>query len=164
MNEPAMVSGDGSGPSVRAGVETSRTRTFRKPRGQRGLDLVDVEVELVRPNAVEADVEDEVRVRRLASELDQRRLAGRPSRRRCSTFSNRVRPDLPLVDLHGADCRADLVELDEKDLAGPVLVEGDGFRGARVGVGDGARPCPSAPSASGPGRGSRARSPRSPRS
>ena len=60
MNAPAIVSGDGSVPSVSAGSETSRTRTLRNERRERRLDLVDVEVELVRADADQPDVEDEV--------------------------------------------------------------------------------------------------------
>jgi hypothetical protein len=48
--------------------------------GERGLDLVGVEVEGVRADADEADVEDEVRVRPAGDELDERGL-GRDGRR-----------------------------------------------------------------------------------
>ena len=54
-----------------------------------------------------------------------------------SSFSNRVLPTWcsVTVTLRPAAC---LLELDEEHLAGPVLVEGDGLRGAGVGVGDAA--------------------------
>ena len=75
MKAPAMVSGDGSVPSVRAGELRSRTRTLRNDASERGLDLLGIEVELVRADADDPDVEDEVRVA-LALEAVDRGPAG----------------------------------------------------------------------------------------
>ena len=76
MKAPAIVSGDGSGPSVSAGTDASRTRTLRKLGARAVLDLVGVEVELVAADADQPDVEDEVRIGPCREQLDQRRLAG----------------------------------------------------------------------------------------
>ena len=77
-----------------------------------------------------------------------------------SAFSKRVRPTWRSRTVT-VRAPAVVVELDEEDLAGAVLVERDRLRGAGVGVGRRCRPCPSGPSASGRARGSRGRSPRS---
>ena len=113
MNAPAMVSGDGSAPSVSAGSETSRTRTLRNDGGEGGLDLVGVEVELVRPDADEPDVEDEVRVGPRGQRRDRASAGSRWPLASSSSFSNVVAPTGPLLD---RDDRASApsVELDEE--------------------------------------------------
>ena len=52
-----------------------------------------------------------------------------------STFSNVVRPDLALLDRDAARPVGRRVEGHEEGLAGPILVEGDRFRRAGIGVG-----------------------------
>ena len=100
MKAPTIVSGDGSGPSVRAGSETSRTRTLRND----GASAVSIssrsQVELVGPDADEPDVEDEVGIGRAArlstragwladgAGVDLELLEARPA-------------DLPLLDRDG---------------------------------------------------------------
>ena len=134
MNAPAIVSDDGSGPSVRAGTEPSRTRTFRNAGASGDLDLVDVEVEVVAADAHETDVEDEVRVRARHEALDEGRLAGH--RRGIQLEAVEAGPaDLAFLDADGPSARP-LVERDQEDLAGSILVERDRLGGAGVGVGD----------------------------
>ncbi len=129
MNAPAIVSGDGSGPSVRAGIETSRTRDLEERRGDGRLDLVGVEVEVVAADADQADVEDEVRVGSADEQLDEGRLA-RHGRGVDLEPVEAGPPDLVLLDRHRPGARV-LVELDEEDLAGPILVERDRLRARR---------------------------------
>ena len=137
MNAPAIVSADGSGPSVRAGMRRVADADLEEGRRERGLDLVEVEVELVGTDADEARIEDEVRVRPRREQRDQGRLALDGGG--VDLDLGEARPaDLVLLDRHLPPPGA-LVELDEEDLAGPILVEGDRLGRARVGVGDRAR-------------------------
>ena len=138
MNAPAIVSGDGSAPSVSAGMRRIADADLEERRRERGLDLVEVEVELVRPDADEPDVEDEVGVGALRERLDEGRLAGDGRGVELEPCSNGV---LPTCRSSTVTVRAPavVVELDEEHLAGPVLVEGDRLGRAGVGVGDAAR-------------------------
>ena len=63
MNAPAIVSGDGQGALGQGGQAHVADPHLEERPGQRGLDLVEVQVELVRPDADHAGVEDEVRDR-----------------------------------------------------------------------------------------------------
>ena len=124
--------------------------------GQGGFDLVEVQVELVRADADDPRVEDEVRIGSLLERLDERGL-GRDARGVELELLEPRRADLVLLDRDRASA-AGLLELDQEDLAGAVLVEGDGFRRARVGVRDPAGPGLLRRSASDRGPGNRSRS------
>ncbi len=130
MKAPATVSGDGS--------DAARERRHRpvadahlEERGREArLDLVDVEVEVVRPDPDEPDVEHEVRVGALLERVDQRGLA----LDRGGVELGPVEPgpsDDALLDGHDP-LAGRLVQLDQQHLAGPVLVQGDRLRCARV--------------------------------
>ena len=60
MNAPAIVSGDGSAPSVRAGALTSNTHL--EERCRQGRLVVEIQVEVVRAHADDPRIEDEVRI------------------------------------------------------------------------------------------------------
>ena len=137
----------------------SRTRTLRNDGASSRLDLVDVEVELVRRTPMSRTSRTRSGSARLASVVDERGwlVDGRGV-------------ELELARTGPADTRSStvtirlpsrLVELDEEHLAGAVLVERDRLGRARVGVGDARRPGPAASSASGRARGSRGGWPRS---
>ena len=87
---------------VRRGERALRQRRHRavahaeleEPVGELGLDLVDVDVQLVRPDADQLDVEHEVRIGAFGELRDEARAASRPSRRRAAMRSNRVLPTL----------------------------------------------------------------------
>ena len=163
MKAPGDRVGRRQGPSVRAGMRRVADADLQERRAR------------ARPRSR--------RCRGRARPAGRRRAGRRargPGRRACAsvsmsagwvatvaasswTASKRRPADLALLDLDRAPA-GDLVELDEQDLAGAVLVERDGLRGAGVGVRDAARPCPAGRSASGRGRGSRGRSRRSRRS
>ena len=104
MNAPAIVSGDGRAPSVSAGRLTSRTRTLRNDPRQRRLDLVEMQVELVRPDADHPGVEDEVRIALLGERLDERRLRGDVGGVELDLLEPR-RADLPFLDRDRASSR-----------------------------------------------------------
>ena len=124
-------------------------------RRERGLDLVEMQVELVGTDPDEARIEDEVRVRPRREQRDQGGLALDGGGVDLDLGEARP-PDLVLLDRHLPPAGA-LVELHEEDLAGPVLVEGDRLGRSRVGVGDRAGAARPASSASGRARGSRDR-------
>ena len=137
MKAPAIVSGDGSAPSVSAGSDPSRTRTLRNDGARAASISSSVEVELVGSDADEPDVEDEVRIG-LAAQASRPAPAGWSGRshpaRASRTASCRPAAPRPLTVLAAIA----LVELDEQHLAGAILVERHGLGGAGVGVRDGA--------------------------
>ena len=100
---------------------------------QRRLDLVDVEVELVRADADQPDVEHRGPCSRRRGAWRRARAA---TRRVAASISLRSNVVLPTTRSSTATVlRVALpVERHEQHLAGLVLVERDGLRGARVGV------------------------------
>ena len=97
---------------------------MRKDAGQRGLDLVEVQVELIRADTDHPGVEDEVRIALLGERLDERRLGGDVGGVELDLLEA-GRADLPFLDGDRAST-VDLLELDEEDLAGAVLVSATG--------------------------------------
>ena len=137
MKAPAMVSGDGSGPSVSAGTETIADADLEEERGERVLDLDGIEVQVVTADACQPNVEDEVGVGPCGEQLDQCRLAG-DGRGIDLGLVEAGLADLELADGDGPGSGT-VVELDEERLAGAVLVECDRLRGPGIGVRDAAR-------------------------
>ncbi len=135
MNAPAIVSG-----RRQRALGQRRHRRVAHPDLEEGgregdLDLIEVEVELVPADADQPDVEDEVRIGLGRQQVDQGRLAG--DRGGIDLELGEPGPsDLSLVDRRGPLAGL-LVELDQQDLARPVLVEGDRLGRAGVGVRDG---------------------------
>ena len=138
MKAPTIVSGDGSGPSGQGRQRGVPNAHLEERRGEARLDLVEVEVQLVRSNADEADVEDQVGIGGGGQRVDEGRLAGHGARVDLALLEARL-ADLALLDLDRPRA-VPLVELDQEHLAGSVLVQGHGLGRAGVGVGDRAGP------------------------
>ena len=75
MKAPAIVSGDGQDALGQRRHRAVADAHLQERRREARLDLVDVEVQLVRAHADQPDVEDEVRVGPLRQRLDEGRLA-----------------------------------------------------------------------------------------
>ncbi len=131
MKAPAMVSGDGSGPVVKAGDVAHPDLEERRREGR--LDLVEIEVELVRSDAHDPDVQHEIRIRGRDQRIHEGRLGGQGAGVELAFLEARA-ADLAFLDFDGSSTVA-LLELDEEHLAGAILVEGHGFGCPGVGVG-----------------------------
>ena len=134
MNAPATVSGRGQDPLGQGRQRDVADPGLEERARERRLDLVRIEVEVVRPDADEPDVEHEVRVRLRAQRRDQRRLAGHAAGVELELLELR-RADRALLHLDRAP-RGVRGQLDEEDLASPVLVERDRLRRPGVAVRD----------------------------
>ena len=103
-------------------------------RRQGALDLVRIQIQIIREEPRQPHVEHEVRVGVAAQDIDQLRLALDAGDVQIQLLG----PGLPdSFGLDGYDVAAVLVlQRDDQDLARTVLVHGYGFRCARVSVGD----------------------------
>ena len=119
MNAPATVSGDGNAPLGQGWHGSVPDAHLEERRRERHLDLIEVEVELVAPDAGQPDIEDEVRVGARGQEGHEGRLAvDRRGVDLCFLETGLADPALLDRDRLGP---SSVVELDEEDLAGPGL-------------------------------------------
>ena len=126
MNAPTTVSGDGRAPSVRPARPSVADADLQERAAQRRLDLLDVEVQLVGPDA---------------DQRASRTRSGSPLLARGSSMSAGCVPTVAASSSSRSKrvlptCRSSTVtaaspsassSVDEQHLAGPVLVERDGF-------------------------------------
>ena len=134
MNAPTMVSPDGSTPSVSAGRLRSRTRTLRNDGASELSISSRCRSSSSGPDADDAGIKDEIRIALPGEEVDEGGLGGE-GRGIDVELLEPGPTDLLLRDLDGPPGAA-VVELDQQDLARPILIEGDRLRGARVGIRD----------------------------
>ena len=135
MNAPAIVSGDGSAPSVRAGMETSRTRTLRNER-DRAVSTSSVSMSSSSGRTPTSRTSRTRSGSALAVSVETRVGWLEMPLASSSSFSNVVAPTVRSSTLT-VRVGPSVDAFDQEDLAGPILVEGDRLGGAGVGVGDG---------------------------
>ena len=136
MKAPAIVSAGGSGPSGICSDGTVADLDAQELVGQLLLDLVRVQVQLIRRHAGEAHLQDRVRIGVGAQLAHQLRLAVD------GAGVHVDRPEVRLADGHGLDARGGAAgrvrQLHHEHLAGAVLVDRDRLRRTRVGPARGA--------------------------
>ena len=162
MKAPGIVSGDGSGALGQGGHATVADADLEEAALRARASTSSIEqVELVRPDAGEPDVEDEVGVGPCAERRRRAPAGRRSSRRRCRasrTASGRpARSSTVTVRAPSASSSSTSSTLPAPSWSTRRARARRRRRTSRR------PPCPAARSASGRARGSRARSPRSPR-